>query len=188
MRKIVFIALACLLGSAAYAQTSCGGAALSWIPSTTNTDGSAYSNAAGFRIVYGTSATTLTQTIQIANPGVSSYCVTGLAANTWYFGVRAYNTAGGESATSNVVSKVITNAPVPVVPTAPAALTVAQGQLIVYQVLGTDAGFQLLPVGTVAPGTACITTQQVNGRYAVPTSAVTWYGSVKPKVVVAQCN
>lgn len=188
MRKIIFIALACLFSSAAYAQTSCGGAALSWTPPTQNTDGSALTNLAGYRVVYGTSASALSQTIQIANPGVSAYCVTGLAANTWYFGIKAYNSAGGESDVSNVVTKTISNTPVPVVPSPPASLTVAQGQLIVYQVLGTDAGFQFLPVGTVAPGTACITTQQVNGRYAVPTSAVTWYGSVKPKVVVAQCN
>jgi hypothetical protein len=177
-----------VLMSAATAQTSCGGAALSYTAPTQNTDGTPLTNLAGYRVVYGTSAANLTQTIQIANPSVTSYCVTGLSPATYYFGVKAYNSEGTESDVSNVVSKVITNTPTPVRPAAPATLTVAAGALIVYQVLGTDGGFQFLPVGTVPPNTQCITTQQVNGRYAVPASAVTWYGSVKPKVVVAQCN
>jgi len=188
MRKFILIALACLLGSAAYAQTTCGGAQLSWTPPTTNTDGSALTNLAGFRVVYGQSATALAQTVQVANPGVSAYCITGLSAATWYFAVKAYTSTGAESVNSNVVSKVITNAPVPTIPSVPGTLTIAAGALEVYQVIGTDAGFQFLPVGSVPANTQCIATQQVNGRYAVPTSAVTWYGSVKPKVVVAQCN
>lgn len=187
MRKFVLIALS-LLAPAAYAQTSCGGVGLSWTPPTQNTDGTALTNLAGYRVVYGTSATALANTMPDYGVSVTATCITGLAPATYYFGVKAFNTTGGESALSNVVSKTITNTPVPVRPAPPATLTVAQGQLIVYQVLGTDGGFQFLPVGTVGPNTQCITTQQVNGRYAVPTSAVTWYGSVKPKVVVAQCN
>lgn len=188
MRKFILIALACLFGSAAYAQTTCGGALLSWTAPTQNTDGSALTNLAGYRVVYGTSASTLHQTIEVADPGMVAYCVTGLAPATYYFAVRAYTSTGAESANSNVVSKVITNTPVPVIPTPPGTLTISTGQLEVYQVIGTDQGFQFLPVGTVPANTQCIAAHQVNGRYAVPTSAVTWYGNVKPKVVVAQCN
>ena len=82
-----------------------GAAALYWEPPTTNTDGSALTNLAGYRIAYGTSATQLTQTIQLANPGLSSYVVENLAPGTYYFAVRAYTSKGAESADSNVVPK-----------------------------------------------------------------------------------
>jgi hypothetical protein len=84
-----------------------GSATISWTPPTQNTDGSTISNLAGFRIQYGTSAGALTQTIQVANPGLATYVVTGLASGNWFFAVRAYNNGGAESANSNVVSKTI---------------------------------------------------------------------------------
>jgi len=89
------------------AQASSGTASLSWVPPTTNTDGSALTNLAGYRISYGTSAGALTKQIQVANPGVSSYVVTGLSAGTYYFAVSAYNTNGAESAQSSVASKTV---------------------------------------------------------------------------------
>jgi hypothetical protein len=82
-----------------------GAAALYWEPPTTNTDGSALTNLAGYRIVYGASAAHLTQTIQLANAGLSSYVVENLAPGTYYFAVRAYTSKGAESADSNVVPK-----------------------------------------------------------------------------------
>lgn len=84
-----------------------GSATLSWTPPTRNTDGSELTNLAGYRVSYGTSATALTSTIQIANPGVSSYTVSNLAPGTYYFAVRAYTSSGTESNNSNVGSKVI---------------------------------------------------------------------------------
>lgn len=89
------------------AQASSGTASLSWTPPTTNTDGSTLTNLAGYRISYGTSASALTQQIQISNPGVASYVVSGLGSGTYYFAIRAYNTAGAESASSTVASKTI---------------------------------------------------------------------------------
>jgi hypothetical protein len=84
-----------------------GAASLSWQPPTTNTDGSALTNLAGYRIVYGASATQLTQTIQIANAGMSAYVIENLAPGTYYFAVRAYTSKGAESVDSNVVAKVV---------------------------------------------------------------------------------
>jgi hypothetical protein len=49
----------------------------------------------------------LTQTIQVANPGLATYVVTGLSSGSWFFAVRAYNSGGAESANSSVVSKTI---------------------------------------------------------------------------------
>jgi hypothetical protein len=88
-------------------QSSLGSAALSWEAPTQNVDGSALGNLAGFRIVYGTSAGALNQTIQIANPSVSSYTIGNLAQATWYFAVKAYAADGTESGLSPVASKTI---------------------------------------------------------------------------------
>jgi hypothetical protein len=88
-------------------QVSLGSASVSWTPPTQNTDGTSLTNLAGYRIVYGTSASALTQTVQIANPGMSTYVIDGLAPATYYFAVKAYTSTGTESANSNVASKVV---------------------------------------------------------------------------------
>jgi Putative Ig domain./Fibronectin type III domain. len=84
-----------------------GAASLSWEPPTTNTDGSTLTNLAGYRIVYGASPSQLTQTIQLANAGLSAFVVENLAPGTYYFAVRAYTSKGAESADSNVMPKVV---------------------------------------------------------------------------------
>lgn len=84
-----------------------GSATLSWTPPTQNSDGTTLTNLAGYRVSYGTSSTALTQTVQIANAGASSYTVSNLTPGTWYFAVRAYTSGGTESANSNVGTKVI---------------------------------------------------------------------------------
>ena len=84
--------------------TTTGSATLSWTPPTLNTDGSGLTNLAGYRILYGTSPTALTRTLQVANPGISRYVVENLTAGTWYFSVRAYSTSGAESSSSNTAS------------------------------------------------------------------------------------
>jgi hypothetical protein len=89
------------------ADVSRGAAELQWIPPIDNIDGSPLTNLAGYRIVYGTSSTRLTQTIQLANAGLSSYVVENLAPGTYYFAVRAYASSGAESSDSNVVARVV---------------------------------------------------------------------------------
>jgi hypothetical protein len=91
----------------AIAPPANGNATLSWTPPTQNTDGSTLSNLAGFRIQYGTSPSALSQTIQVTNPGMATYVVTGLSSGTWYFSVKAYTSSGAESANSTVVNKTI---------------------------------------------------------------------------------
>jgi hypothetical protein len=88
-------------------QPANGSATLSWTPPTTNTDGSSLTNLAGYRVVYGRSSSSLDQTVQIANAGLSSYTVTGLSSGTWYFAVKAYNANGSESDVSFGGSKTI---------------------------------------------------------------------------------
>lgn len=103
---------------------------LSWTAPTQNTDGTSLTNLAGYSAHWGPSATSLVQSAQITNPATTDYKVTALTPGTWFFAVRAINTAGGISALSNVASKVIT-APVELtqtvgikVPNAPTGLTV----------------------------------------------------------------
>ena len=84
--------------------SSGGSVTLDWTPPTRNTDGSSLTNIAGYRIIYGTSASALTKTIQIANPGLTSYLVENLAAGTWYFSIKTYNSLGTESTPTTPVS------------------------------------------------------------------------------------
>jgi len=84
-----------------------GSAALSWVSPTQNTDGTSLTNLAGFTIRYGRSADELTQSVSITNPSVSSYVVENLSAGAWFFAVVAVNSAGYESALSNVATKTI---------------------------------------------------------------------------------
>jgi hypothetical protein len=46
----------------------------------------------------------------------------------------------------------------------------------------------MVPVGNVAPGTACDTSQSVLGRFVVPRAAVTFVSSVVDEVVFAACT
>jgi Putative Ig domain len=84
-----------------------GSATLSWAAPTQNTDGSALTNLAGFVIAYGTSAGSLSQSIKVTNPSVSTYVIDSLPAGTYYFAVKAYTANGAESGLSSVVSKAI---------------------------------------------------------------------------------
>jgi len=88
-------------------STGSGSATLSWVPPTQNSNGTTLTNLAGYRIYYGTSANAMNQTIQVANAGLSRYVVENLSSATWYFTVRAYTTAGVESAASNTATKTV---------------------------------------------------------------------------------
>lgn len=84
-----------------------GTATLGWTAPTTNTDGSALTDLAGYHIYYGTSPSTMTTVIDVANPGAVGYTISSLSSATWYFAVNAYTTSGLESALSTTVSKSI---------------------------------------------------------------------------------
>lgn len=85
-----------------------GYALLSWIPPTTNTDGSPLTNLAGYDICYGTSPDTLNTCLTLDNPGLTLYEIDGLATgHTWYFVMLAFNTNGTASEPSNEVHKTL---------------------------------------------------------------------------------
>ena len=78
-----------------------GNATVSWIPPTENTDGSNLgADLAGYRIYYGTSSGDYSNTLEIANPGLTSFVVEGLDEATWCFVMTAVNTIGIESSFS----------------------------------------------------------------------------------------
>jgi hypothetical protein len=88
-------------------QNSSGRATVSWVPPTQRTDGSALTNLAGYRIRYGTSATALTQVVQLNGVSLTSYMIEGLTPGAWYFAVSAVDSGGLESQPSAPASKVI---------------------------------------------------------------------------------
>ena len=78
-----------------------GNALVSWMPPTENTDGSDLgADLAGYRIYYGTSSGDYSNTLEIANPGLTSFVVEGLDEATWCFVMTAVNTIGIESSFS----------------------------------------------------------------------------------------
>jgi hypothetical protein len=85
-----------------------GSVSLSWMPPTQNADGSALTDLAGYRIVYGNSSNLLDRSIDLKNPGLTRYVITNLSAGTYYFALRSYNAAGAESELTGIASKTIT--------------------------------------------------------------------------------
>ena len=89
-------------------QSANGSVTLNWTAPTTNTDGTPLIDLAGYTIQYGTSATALTQSVRVTNPGITSYVVSNLSPGTWYFALSAFNAAGTSSApTSPTTGKVL---------------------------------------------------------------------------------
>lgn len=85
-------------------QVSNGTATLQWTPPTENTDGTSLTNLAGYKVYYGTSASSMSHMVQLANPGLTGYTVGNLSSGTWYFAVSAYTSSGIESTLSSTVS------------------------------------------------------------------------------------
>jgi hypothetical protein len=89
--------------------TSVGNASvtLSWTPPTQNEDGTALTDLAGYEVRYGQDEDDLNQAVQLSNASLNRYVVENLATGTWFFAVRAVNSAGVSSALSNVATKTI---------------------------------------------------------------------------------
>jgi hypothetical protein len=88
-------------------QVALGSVALSWTPPTTNIDGSALTDLAGYRIYYGTSEGNYPNRVDIGTAGISTYIVENLVPQTYYFVITSLNVAGTESSFSNVAIKVL---------------------------------------------------------------------------------
>ena len=89
--------------------TATGSATVSWTAPLNRENGApiAMVEVAGYRVYYGTSATSTTKVINVTGASVTAYKLTGLAAGTYYFKVSSYDTSGVEGPQSSVASKVI---------------------------------------------------------------------------------
>jgi hypothetical protein len=155
-----------------------GSATVRWTAPTTNTNGSALTNLARFKIVYGSSSTSLTQSYMVDDPTRRSATI-NLAPGTWYFAARAVNTSNVESANSNIGSKTVTGA------TSAATTTVgvssATGTLRtisnnVWDVRQRSDGVwvRVSVVGSIAVGAPCSSSFRVGpNHYLVSRSLVT---------------
>ena len=154
-----------------------GTVTLSWTPPTKNTDGTDLTDLAGFRIYMGQSTGAYDEgTVDIDNPGITSYVWSNLPRGTYHFVATAYNESGLESDYSNEAIKVVDT-----------LSTIADTEA--YSILKLNDKIELLPVGTVPRGTDCDQNYSVNGKYVVPVSTVQFYSpSTKSYVVVAECH
>ncbi|HUQ10668.1 MAG TPA: putative Ig domain-containing protein [Steroidobacteraceae bacterium] len=84
-----------------------GSATVNWAPPTTNTDGTALTNLAGFRIVYGRDPASLDQSLSVNNINATSATVGSLVPGVWYFAIIVVNSEGVESDMSNVATKIV---------------------------------------------------------------------------------
>lgn len=88
-------------------QIATGSVTLAWSPPTTNADGTAITNLAGYRIYYGTSSTNLDQVVTLNNAGTTRYVIENLSPATYYFSMTSFNTLSVESARSDTVSRTV---------------------------------------------------------------------------------
>src|SRR3977135_1995896 len=63
---------------------SSGTATLSWQAPTTNTDGAALTDLAGYRIYYGIDEGGLSESVQLTSIGLQTYVIDDLGSGTWY--------------------------------------------------------------------------------------------------------
>jgi hypothetical protein len=81
-----------------------GTATLEWLQPSSNEDGSALTDLAGYKVYYGRQAYTFEQVVDVRGAAVSKAEIQNLAHGTWYFAIASYNAAGVECARSGVVS------------------------------------------------------------------------------------
>jgi hypothetical protein len=91
----------------AVVATATGSATLTWTPPTRNTDGSSLTNLSGYRIYWGRTSRSYSNSVTLTNPGLASYVIEELTSGTWYFAASAVNASGVESALSGEASKSI---------------------------------------------------------------------------------
>jgi Putative Ig domain len=89
---------------AAAPPSSTGTLRVDWSAPTQNTDGSTLSDLAGFRVYYGTSATAMTQSLNVPGASIRTATLSSLAPGTYLVSVTAYSTGGTESVMSNPAS------------------------------------------------------------------------------------
>ena len=88
-------------------QVATASTTLSWTAPTQNEDGTTLTDLAGYKIYYGKSSGSYTNTIRIDNPSITTYLVENLTPDTYYFAATAFNDAGIESRFSGEAVKTL---------------------------------------------------------------------------------
>jgi hypothetical protein len=169
---------------------------VSWANPTQNTDGSPLTNLAGTRIVWGATAATLGNQVQVASPTATSGVVDKLPAGTWLFAVKSYTSDGIESVLSSTVSKTVTVSPAPVysasvtitVQTQPNPPAITTIDTTAYEITKATDALALNAIGTVPLGVSCKPQYDANGLNVVPRNLVKFRTATRPLVVVAKCG
>lgn len=138
----------------------------------TNPTGAEQCVDAGPTVVAGTSIWLKIDTIN--DPSLETYTIPGQLPGEYTYAATTIDDQGEESRMSGKATKTVANFTVQVD--------------TVYTVVRTSNKFLLLPTGTVPVGTTCDVTTNVNGFYGVDTGAVSWTGTIRPQVVVAECG
>jgi len=86
-------------------QDASGSVSISWEPPATNTDGTPTETLTGYKVFYGPASRQYTNSLPVMNPELTSVTIEQLEPATWYFAVKAVNSAGLESDYSSEVSK-----------------------------------------------------------------------------------
>lgn len=146
-----------------------GTVSVNWTAPTTNLDGTPLTNLAGFRVLYGRSATTLDASAYLENPAARTWTSATLAQGDWYFVVRAFNSTGAESDNSSPVVRKTVGTPatagftasnsatvtiVPI-PSPPTGVTVVDATVFQAVRDGRRAVAQVLPGATAKLGVPC---------------------------------
>lgn len=77
---------------------------LGWVAPTQNSNGSAITDLAGYKIHYGTASQDYTKVVAVSNPSLSRYVLDSLESGTYFFAITAYNSKGIESTLSGEIS------------------------------------------------------------------------------------
>src|SRR6185369_17082700 len=86
------------------APTPTGTVTIAWTAPAKNIDGSTLTDISGYRVIYGTSPSTLNASVDVAGATTTSRSITGLSAGTYYFAVMTLNATATPSAPSNIGS------------------------------------------------------------------------------------
>jgi hypothetical protein len=86
------------------AALTTNGVEVSWSPPTQNADGSTLTDLSGYKIHYGTQSGNYTDSVAVANAGLTRYALDSLPKGTVYIAMTAVNAAGAESDFSKEVN------------------------------------------------------------------------------------
>lgn len=94
-----------LTGTDSIDSNGINSATLSWDAPTTNADGTALTDLAGYKLYYGTSSGDYTVSVDVGN--ITGAIINSLEPGNWCFAVTAYDTSGNESDYSEETCKTI---------------------------------------------------------------------------------